>query len=209
MSEQHLEQRKEEIEVLQSIFEDLTFESDDQVILRTGPEEPSASNPLTVNLKIKYTENYPDELPEIRIESVEGELTELELESTIEKLKEAGRESIGMAMIFTLSLALQQELGQILSDRAIEVIRLEQEETKKTEEAEAARKKGTPINKETFAREERKKSGTKLTGRRLFETNQALITSDNSLIDADAEELDLSQFPNKMILILIRLQTFL
>ncbi|KAH9451299.1 hypothetical protein MJO28_009185 [Puccinia striiformis f. sp. tritici] len=226
MSEQHLEQRKEEIEVLQSIFEDLTFESDDQVILRTGPEEPSASNPLTVNLKIKYTENYPDELPEIRIESVEGELTELELESTIEKLKEAGRESIGMAMIFTLSLALQQELGQILSDRAIEVIRLEQEETKKTEEAEAARKKGTPINKETFAvwrakfyeqnqlkklkdeeeryksltpkeREERKKSGTKLTGRRLFETNQALITSDNSLIDADAEELDLSQFPKQ------------
>ncbi|WAQ89349.1 hypothetical protein PtA15_11A36 [Puccinia triticina] len=226
MSEHYLEQRKEEIEVLQSIFEDLTFESDDEVILRTGPEEPSPSNPLTVNLKIKYTEKYPDELPEIEIEPVEGELTEQELESTIEKLKETGRESIGMAMIFTLSLALQQELGQILSARAAEVVRLEKEEIKKAEEAEAARKKGTPITKETFAvwrakfheqnqlkkikeeeeryksltpkeREERKKSGNKFTGRQLFESNQALVTSDNSLIEADAEELDLSQFPKQ------------
>ncbi|KAA1080126.1 hypothetical protein PGT21_002818 [Puccinia graminis f. sp. tritici] len=226
MSDQYLEQRKEEIEVLQSIFEDLSFESDEQVILRTGPEDPSPSNPLTVNLKIKYTEKYPDELPDIEIEPVEGELSELEVESTIEKLKEAGRESLGMAMIFTLSLALQQELAQILSDRAAEVVRLEKEEIKQAEEAEAARKKGTPINKETFSiwrakfheqnqlkkakeeeeryksltpkeREERKKSGNKLTGRQLFESNQALITPDNSLIDADAEEFDLSQFPKE------------
>ncbi|KNZ46265.1 hypothetical protein VP01_741g6 [Puccinia sorghi] len=226
MSAQYLEQRKEEIEVLQSIFEDLTFESDDQVILRTGPEESSPSNPLSVNLKIKYTERYPDELPEIEIEPVEGELTELELESTIEKLKETAQESLGMAMIFTLSLALQQELGQILSARAAEVVRLEKEEIKKAEEAEAARKKGTPITKETFAvwrakfheqnqlkklkeeeeryksltpkeREERKKSGNKLTGRQLFESNQALITSDSTLIEADAEEFDLSQFPQE------------
>jgi hypothetical protein len=39
-----------------------------------------------------------------------------------------------MAMIFTLSLALQQELAQILSDRAAEVVRLEKEEIKKAEE---------------------------------------------------------------------------
>lgn len=37
-------------------------------------------------------------------------------------------------MIFTLSLALQQELGQILSARAAEVVRLEKEEIKKAEE---------------------------------------------------------------------------
>jgi hypothetical protein len=42
-----------------------------------------------VNLKIKYTEKYPDELPDIDIEPVEGELSELELGSAIEKLKEA------------------------------------------------------------------------------------------------------------------------
>ncbi|KAA1081644.1 palmitoyltransferase akr1 [Puccinia graminis f. sp. tritici] len=206
MSDQYLEQRKEEIEVLQSIFGDLSFESDDQVILRTGPKEPSPSNPLTVNLKIKYTEKYPDELPDIVIEPVEGELSELELESTVEMLKEAGRESLGTAMIFTLSLALQQALAQILSERAAEVVHLEKEEIKKAEEAEAARKKGTPINKEISPirrakfneqnqlkkakeeeersksltpneRGERKKSGNKLMGRQPLESNQALTIS--------------------------------
>ncbi|PLW05784.1 hypothetical protein PCANC_08589 [Puccinia coronata f. sp. avenae] len=226
MAEQYLEQRKEEIEVLQSIFEDLTFESDDHVILRTAPEDPSPSNPLIVNLKIRYTETYPDELPEIDLEPVEGELSEQEMESTIDKLKETARESLGMAMIFTLSLALQQELTNILAARAAAEVRREKEEIKKAEEAEANRKKGTPITKETFAiwrakfheqnqlkkakeeeerykcltpkeREERKKSGNKLTGRQLFESNQALITPDNTLIEADAEEFDLSQFPRE------------
>jgi len=34
-------------------------------------------------------------------------------------------------------------------------------------------------------------------GRQLFESNQALITSDSTLIEADAEEFDLSQFPKE------------
>lgn len=194
--------------------------------MKTGPEDPSLSDPLTVNLKIKYTEKYPDELPKIEIEPVEGELSEPELTSAIEKLTEVGHESIGMAMIFTLSLALQQELSRILSARAAEKVRLEREEIKKMEETEATRKKGTPITKETFAawrakfheqiqlkklkedeerfkhltpkeREERKKSMHKLTGRQLFESNQALAAPDSSLIEADAEEMDLSQFPSE------------
>ncbi|MBW0474873.1 hypothetical protein O181_014588 [Austropuccinia psidii MF-1] len=226
MSEQYLEQRREEIEVLQSIFEDLTLLADDQVVLKTQPEVQSASDPLTVNLKITYTDSYPDELPQIQVEPIEGELSEGEMEAVLYKLQEVAQESLGMAMIFTLSLSLQQELDRVLSARTEEQLRAEQEAIKRAEELEATKSKGTPVTKETFLiwkakydqevrlkklkeederlktlppkeREEQRKGVMKMTGRELFESNKALVASDNFALDADAVELDLTGFANE------------
>lgn len=48
-----------------------------------------------LRLRIRYTPTYPDELPEMSLESLEGELDEAGEATLIEGLKEVGQESIG------------------------------------------------------------------------------------------------------------------
>lgn len=87
-------------------------------------------------LKIKYTPGYPDELPEISIEVVQGGLPEpTEAEDTdsdeededdymrishddteklLQRLQEAGEENLGMAMVYALAMQLKESLTELL-----------------------------------------------------------------------------------------------
>ncbi|CAH7686671.1 RWD domain-domain-containing protein [Phakopsora pachyrhizi] len=210
----HSEQKTEEIEVLQSIFEDLIKE---EIILRCSPEiNLSIDEPLAVNLIVKYTTRYPDQLPIISIDTLEGTLNEREVESTIQKLYQAANESIGMAMIFTLSSTLKDQLDKVLVDRSIEKKILEREDEVKKEIEETKKQTGTKLTAQIFLewrarfdvevqdslkqkieeqekslsfkeREELKKSMSKLTGKQLFESSDE---NDKSLLESDLNLID-------------------
>ncbi|KAI8457507.1 RWD domain-containing protein, partial [Phakopsora pachyrhizi] len=216
------EQKTEEIEVLQSIFEDLIInrsevEGEEEIILRCSPEiNLSIDEPLAVNLIVKYTTRYPDQLPIISIDTLEGTLNEREVESTIQKLYQAANESIGMAMIFTLSSTLKDQLDKVLVDRSIEKKILEREDEVKKEIEETKKQTGTKLTAQIFLewrarfdvevqdslkqkieeqekslsfkeREELKKSMSKLTGKQLFESSDE---NDKSLLESDLNLID-------------------
>ncbi|KAG0143308.1 hypothetical protein CROQUDRAFT_48976 [Cronartium quercuum f. sp. fusiforme G11] len=191
--------------------------------IKVVPEEPLTSDPLEVELDLTLTEGYPNEIPLMEIRGRVGELSNEERSLLMEKLLESANESLGDAMVYNIYSVLRQELGQVLSDRQIERKRFEEEELRAAEEKEKSRAKGTPVTKETFLvwrakfskeiklkeikeqdeklkalqpkeRDELKKALNKLTGRQLFESNRALVNSDASLLEPDAEELDLSAF---------------
>lgn len=90
-------------------------------------------------LKIKYTPGYPDELPEISIEVVQGGLPESQgtdgndsdddeeedefdylrisnddTEKLSQRLREAGEENLGMAMVYALVMQLKESLTELL-----------------------------------------------------------------------------------------------
>ena len=91
---------------------------------------------MTVSLLVKYTPEYPDELPDLELAALEGELDDDEQEFLIEGMKTAGTESLGMAMVFTLTSWLSQALVGVLDDRSR---RLKEAEDKKFAEYEEVR----------------------------------------------------------------------
>jgi hypothetical protein len=93
-------------------------------------------NAVLLLLKIKYTTGYPDELPEISIEVVQGGLPEAtedsdsddeeeeeeaymriskqDTETLLQRLHEAGQENLGMAMVYALVMQLKESLTELL-----------------------------------------------------------------------------------------------
>lgn len=85
------------------------------------------------SLLVEYTSTYPDELPHLTLDDLEGELADDERSALIDGLKEQGEQSLGMAMVFTLVGWLREELTRVLEERN----RREQEEAdRKYREAE-------------------------------------------------------------------------
>ncbi|EGG05351.1 uncharacterized protein MELLADRAFT_107594 [Melampsora larici-populina 98AG31] len=192
-------------------------------LMRVSPEEPSDSDPLEVDLDLTPQDGYPTTIPLIEISDRIGKLDDFEKELLINKLTTIANESVGDAMGYTLYTELRQELGRVLIDRESARKKREEDELRAAEEQEKNRAKGTPVNKETFMiwrtkfnetiklqqkkiedeklksltpkeRDEFKNRLNKFTGRQLFESNKALVNSDASLLEPDAEEIDLSSF---------------
>lgn len=101
-------------------------------------------------LKVHYTENYPDELPEFELHDEDGKLERNEKENLLEELRAVvrfpflavrkvyagmntiqGQENLGMAMTFTLVTHLREQLSGVIRSR---------EERRKREEAEKERR---------------------------------------------------------------------
>ncbi|WVN86136.1 uncharacterized protein L203_101297 [Cryptococcus depauperatus CBS 7841] len=145
---------EEEFEVLESIFPDEHEKlSENSLSIRVEPEEPNASNPLTLNLVFVFPENYPDVIPQMSFEPIseeDGELREEEVQKVLTELQVIAEESIGMAMTFTLASAAKEALRVVIEER----LRREKEEddrrTREYEEAEAARTRGTPLTPSAF-----------------------------------------------------------
>lgn len=206
----------EEYEVLESIFpEEVERLSEDVLRIRVEPEDSFSAAKLVVSLQVHYTPEYPDELPNLQLEALEGEITDEEQEFLIEGMKTAGTESLGMAMVFTLTSWLSQALVGVLDDRARKLKEAEDKKFAEYEEAEAAKKRGTPVTPETFMalqkrlaeqarnrrnkaederiraltgkeREEYKKVLVRPTGRQLFETGKTSAQADLEYEDDDA-----------------------
>ncbi|KAM0748146.1 RWD-domain-containing protein [Meredithblackwellia eburnea MCA 4105] len=216
----YAEERASELEVLESIYpEELTVIADDKLSIRVEQDPPHPTNPYTLLLTITYSPTYPDELPEIEVEGIEGDLTEEEEQELVQSCITAvrlslfapspihglltsfslqGNESLGMAMVYTLSLHLREALTEVLEARKVRIAKEEAEKERLEEEAQAKRTAGTKVTRESFLewkekfdkemlekekkeeaerlkglppkeREETKKFLSKLTGRQLFE----------------------------------------
>ncbi|KAH9981311.1 RWD-domain-containing protein [Lactifluus volemus] len=199
----------EEFEVLESIYADELIKlSDKEIKVDIEPDSLEAGEEtLKLALTVHYIDNYPDELPELSLDPIEGEVDEDEIKTLLDSAQAIGQENIGMAMTFTIVSHLREQLSLLIRTRS------EQE----------ARTRGTPVTKKSFnewkmkfdremslrrlrgeeeklkamttkEREEYKKIGTRLTGRQLFERDKNLATSDASLLEEGTVSVDISQY---------------
>ncbi|KAF8486489.1 RWD-domain-containing protein [Gautieria morchelliformis] len=215
----------EEFEVLDSIYPtELTKLSDKEIEIVVEPDEQiSGEDDLRLLLRVIYPDSYPDVLPELSLDVLEGALDDQESGDLISELNTIGEENIGMAMTFTLISHIRERLLMLLQSR-VEQKRREAVEKERLEiEAEEARTRGTPVTPEAFLswkskfdkemaarrvieqeerlkvlpgkdRDELRKIGTRLTGRQLFERDRNLATSDATLVEEGTTSIDISQY---------------
>ncbi|BGP23091.1 RWD domain containing protein [Rhodotorula toruloides] len=223
----YAEERRSELEVLESIFSDeLEVLSDERVSVRVEPEVQSERDPHTLSLVVTYTPTYPDEPPELEIEVAEGEVSEEEEGFLLEGLRTTAEENLGMAMVYTLALQLKELIAEMLVRRKERIAREDEERYRREEEAVAAKKRGTPVTKESFStwvtkfefelaeqrrreeeerikalppkeREEARRWAAKLTGRQLFEQGK-VVDSDAAAFGEEGDvAIDVSQYERR------------
>ncbi|GAA5992413.1 hypothetical protein JCM10908_000805 [Rhodotorula pacifica] len=223
----YAEERRSELEVLESIFPDeLEVISDDQLAIRVEPDVQNEREPYTLRMQVTYTPTYPDEPPELDLEMLEGEVDDEELQFMKDGLMESANESLGMAMVYTLALRLKDLIAETIVRRKERIAREDDERFRREEEALAARKKGTQVTKESFAawaskferefaeivkreederlkalppkeREEARRWAAKLSGRQLFEQGAITHESDAAFGDEGDVSLDISQYERR------------
>ncbi|KAL1928607.1 hypothetical protein VTP01DRAFT_2393 [Rhizomucor pusillus] len=207
------EEQQNELEALQSIYpEEFQELGDKEFKIAIYPDEQDEESPCALDLHVKYTAKYPDELPEFSIQVTQGELSDAHKNRIVDALKTAGEDSLGMAMIFTMASLAKEELNLMMDD--IKRIRAEAEEERirKIEEAENAKFHGTKLTVERFMEwkakfekelaekeSEEKKARLKelkgkLTGRQLFEQDKSLAMSDAKYMEEGDESVDASQY---------------
>ncbi|KAI9028873.1 ubiquitin-conjugating enzyme/RWD-like protein [Phycomyces nitens] len=209
----YIEEQQNELEALESIYpEEFEAISEKEFRITIQPDEEDEETACTVALHVKYTPKYPDELPEYNVEVLDGDLPESYLERIDLALKEAGEDSLGMAMIFTLASIIKEELNQIVLDAQRVRDEVEEERKRKEEEIEQAKFRGTKLTIERFAewkakfdkemesKEDKEKIArmkelkNRLNGRQLFEQDKSLALSDAKYMDEGDVSVDVSQF---------------
>ncbi|KAH7916064.1 RWD-domain-containing protein [Hygrophoropsis aurantiaca] len=216
----------EEFEVLESIYpSELSIISDREIQIDAEPDDAidGESEPFKLKLSVKYTDDYPDSLPELTLEPINGTIDDSEHDALLAGLLEIGNENLGMAMTFTLVSHLREQLSILVRDRVEIKIAEEREKERIALEVEEARTRGTPVTLESFKawklkfdkemsqkkikddderlrgltpkeREEIKKAATRLSGRQLFERNRNLDNDDDSLLEEGTVSVDFSQY---------------
>ncbi|KIJ17390.1 hypothetical protein PAXINDRAFT_168068 [Paxillus involutus ATCC 200175] len=216
---------QEEFEVLESIYpSELSILSDRQIQIDVEPDViVNGAELFKLKLSVDYPDDYPDALPKLELEAVDGELDESESDTLLQSLADVGDENIGMAMTFTLVSHLREQLSSLVEKRVQTRMTEEHEKERLAIEAEEARTRGTPVTIESFKdwktkfdkemaqkklrdeeeklraltpkeREEFKKIGTRWTGRQLFERNRNLEHEDDSLMEEGTVSVDFSQY---------------
>ncbi|KAJ9121861.1 hypothetical protein QFC22_002484 [Naganishia vaughanmartiniae] len=94
--------------------------------------------------------NYPETLPNLRLEPIDCELSGEESDELLHGMAAVGTESLGMAMVFTMVSYLKEHLVQVLEARNRKQREEEDRRYAEMEEKEAARKRGTPVTPESF-----------------------------------------------------------
>ncbi|KAF2461032.1 RWD domain-containing protein [Lineolata rhizophorae] len=155
------EEQQEEREVLDSIFPDEiqdVSETEFRIsILLDAPEEhdPDAQAP-TIQLKVRYPEDYPDEAPLLDINAPPNAPKHKRLDVQEDKarlldaLQATVEENMGMAMVFTLVSALKDAAELLIAERVRAAEAQRDFEAQKAEEEENRRFHGTAVTRETF-----------------------------------------------------------
>ncbi|KIL00422.1 hypothetical protein PAXRUDRAFT_29836 [Paxillus rubicundulus Ve08.2h10] len=221
---------QEEFEVLESIYpSELSILSDRQIQIDVEPDVIADGAELfKLKLSVNYPDDYPDALPELELEAVDGELDESESDTLLQSLADVGDENMGMAMTFTLVSHLREQLSTLVEKRVQTRMAEEHEKERLAIEAEEARTRGTPVTIESFKawkakfdreiaqrkvrdeeeklraltpkeREEFKKIGTRWTGRQLFERNRNLEHEDDSLMEEGTVSVDFSLYARTQV----------
>ncbi|KAK0483598.1 ubiquitin-conjugating enzyme/RWD-like protein [Armillaria novae-zelandiae] len=213
----------EEFEVLESIYPtELTKLSETDIQIDTEPDDiAEGAEPLKLSLRVHYGASYPDVLPDLSLEAVEGGLEDDEVAKLISELNDIGEENLGMAMTFTLVSHLREQLSTLVRSRADKRRKEELEKERLALEEEEARTRGTPVTAASFKawkdkfdaqqarkkqqeeeermkgltpkeREEVKRMYSRLSGRQLFEKNRNL--EEDALLEEGTVSVDVSQY---------------
>ncbi|KIK59901.1 hypothetical protein GYMLUDRAFT_44385 [Collybiopsis luxurians FD-317 M1] len=213
----------EEFEVLESIYPtELTKSSEKDIQIDVEPEDlPDGLPPLRLSLNVHYTDDYPDVLPELSLDPLEGDVEQSEIDNLLEGLTKAGEENLGMAMTFTLVSHLREQLSALVQSRDARRKFEESEKERLALEEEEMRTRGTLVTEESFKawkakfdrelagkkakedeerlkgltakeREEYKRILSRLSGRQLFERNRNL--EEDNLMEEGTVSVDISQY---------------
>lgn len=236
----HAEEQSQELEALQSIYYD-SFESvsDDPNAFRihikpedyaeamealerkraaqSDSDDEGEEGPANFYLKVTYTPNYPEEVPEMEVEDASALLAEENMEGLLEELRAAAEENLGMPMVFTLATLAKEKLEDLIKARLDAAENERTERLLREEMEEQKRREGTKVTTQEFAawkkrfEKEMLESGRtdlvwitsinaksavkgKLTGKQLFEQNKGLAMSDAQYLDAGDATIDVSLF---------------
>ncbi|KAF8478699.1 RWD-domain-containing protein [Russula ochroleuca] len=215
----------EEFEVLESIYADELIKlSEKEIRIDIRPDDvEDGEESLDLSLTVYYTDDYPDELPRLSLEPLEGEVDEEEISGLLDGAQAVGQENIGMAMTFTIVSHLREQLSTLIRTRSKRRQKEAHELERKALEEEEARTRGTPVTVQSFnewktrfdreaylrktrdeedrlkamsakERDEYKKMAVRLTGRQLFERDKDLAASDASLLEDGTVSVDVSQY---------------
>ncbi|KIY50883.1 RWD domain-containing protein [Fistulina hepatica ATCC 64428] len=216
----------EEFEVLESIYPtELSKISERDIQINAEPDDVGeGAEVLKLTLKVHYPHEYPDVVPDLSFDVIEGNLNDSELDGLLQGLKSISEENLGMAMTFTLVSHLRERLSELVRKREGTRKAREHEKERLELEAEEARTRGTPVTIESFRawkaafdaeiaarqakedelrlkaltpkeREEWKKMQGRLSGRQLFERNRNL--EDELLMEEGSVSVDASEYERR------------
>ncbi|CAK5277705.1 unnamed protein product [Mycena citricolor] len=143
-------------QVLEAIYpSELQKISETCIQLEVEPEdydEADGDERIKVTLEVQYPPQYPDILPELSIEPIDGEseISDSEILELLEDLRSVGEENLGIAMTFTLVSRLREQLSALVKKRYERRRREDMEKERLAIEAEEARTRGTPVTVESF-----------------------------------------------------------
>ncbi|KAI0082682.1 RWD-domain-containing protein [Panus rudis PR-1116 ss-1] len=151
----------EEFEVLESIYPtELTKLSEREIRIDVEPEDiTEGEEEVKLALNVHYVDDYPDALPDLSLEAIEGDIDDEERTDLLNGLKAVvraifvalqGEENLGMAMTFTLVTHLREQLLKLVQSRMERRQKEAMEKERLAIEAEEARTRGTPVTPETF-----------------------------------------------------------
>ncbi|KAI0256676.1 RWD-domain-containing protein [Lactifluus subvellereus] len=144
----------EEFEVLESIYADELIKlSEKEIRIDVEPDDlEDGDESLKLALTVHYTNNYPDELPELSLEPVEGEVDEDDIKVLLDSVQAVGQENIGMAMTFTIVSHFREQLSLLIRTRSERRKKEALELERKALEAgqQEARTRGTPVTIKSF-----------------------------------------------------------
>ncbi|KAH9005129.1 RWD-domain-containing protein [Lactarius hatsudake] len=197
----------EEFEVLESIYADeLVKLSEKDIRIDIEPDSlDDGEDSLKLAMTVHYTDSYPDELPELSLQLIDGEVDEDDIRALLASARAVGQENIGMAMTFTIISQLREQLSSFIRTRSERREKEVRELERKALEEEEARTRGTPVTVKSFTewkikfdkelslrkmrteeeksktmtvkeREEYKKIAARLTGKRLSSHSVRVVT---------------------------------
>ncbi|KAF9302094.1 RWD domain-containing protein 1 [Mortierella antarctica] len=214
------EEQTNELEALQSIYpdeyEEISTDPGEFTILIV-PDEQDGDDTYSMKLHVKYTETYPDTLPEFSIDMEEGELEQEDFDAIMAKVTESAEEAIGMGMVFSMASTAKDTLTEIISFNKEKREREAEEKAQRELEAEEKRKEGTRVTVELFTKwktafdaemteKERIEKGLKKvdpkdlkpTGRQLFERDHSLAKSDSAFVEDGDVDVDIALFEREL-----------
>lgn len=180
-----------------------------QMASQKSEENQKEDDEASVTVRFSYTEKYPDEVPLIEI-SESDNLEDDQINEMLEFLHKQAEENVGMAMVFTLVSAIQEELTTLVEQTKQRRIDAEERRKKEEEELEQKKFEGTVVTIENFLAWKAKfdaemaelnknrvevdpNAKSKYSGKELFMRDASLIESDVQFLQQEGENVEVDE----------------